>query len=92
MRRPRAKWTLLRDTRRYHDHEFDLIDMRVAYPGGDRIINTYRIRKTEQFIPRDELKSRKVGESQREGSDKPWIEGNVRGRNLKGRRPSRGGR
>ena len=91
MGRGRGKWTLLEETRRYHNDTWDLIDAECRYPGGDTLVNTYRIGKDEKRIPYKVFRERKWGPSRRKGSDRPWVEGNVKGKGLKARSSQRRG-
>jgi hypothetical protein len=69
-----GRWEIL--GREYHDHEYDLLTVRIRYKNRT-IENRYRIRKDEKRIPREELEERKVGETRTLDGGK-WVEGTVR--------------
>jgi len=72
-----AEWRIQEHTRRYHNSEYDLIDVHVIY-SAVTALNTYRIGKDETTIPRHLLEERKWGETRNlDGSD--WIEGTLKG-------------
>jgi len=67
----KGKWTVL--SRSYHDHIWDVLEVRIDYPWGWSPVNFYLIRKDEQRIPRHLLVDRKVGPEYGKKATERWA-------------------